>query len=97
MEYPLLEKELKSRALLFEEIKMWLRLGFYISGETVRVGDSEAVVLMDSEGYQVKLNAAMGKRMRMAVLRWWEVEKVKPRAQEPLDNTGLSELENRSA
>lgn len=102
MEYPTLEKKLKERALLFEEIKMWDRVGFYISTEFRRVMNSErtgyisVLTIIDSAGNETEIDASIGRNIRLSVLRWWQVEQVKPRSSELIDNTGLSSLENRS-
>ncbi len=102
MELPALKKELDKRMLLDEEKKMWLRLGFYITCEPKRILTSDrnnymmVVILFDGAGNEWDIGAQMGTNIRETVLRWWQIEKKFPRAQE-IDPTGLGALENRSA
>lgn len=96
--YPGLEKVLNARALLDDEKKMWLRLGIYVTTEAVynaSVG-YKCLILYDGMGNDSPLTECMGNNIRRQVINWWQVERIKPRASEPIDNTGLAELENRS-
>lgn len=96
--FPKLEIELDARDLLEDEKKMWRRIGMYITNEPIWNSATIrwTVVLYDGVGNKCELPKDMGKHLRQQILRWWQVERVKPRASEPVDNTGLAELENRS-
>lgn len=96
--YPKLEELLKNKALLSDEIRMWLRLGMYITIESRHSPtlNKDCVSIYDGQANQWPIDEIIGHNLRMQVLRWWEVEREHPRCQEVIDSTGLSALENRS-
>lgn len=100
MEYPKLKVELDNRYLIEEEKKMWLRIGMYVTTEptTSSATGRSVLKLFDAVGNETEIGVTVGRNMRMSVLSWWQVEKVKSRASEPVDNdnTGLSSLETRN-
>lgn len=97
-----LEGKLEEKLLLKDEMKMWLRVGFYISTEPhdVFIGPrsqspvTSCLDLIDRMGNVWSVPKIIGANLRSSVLEWWEVERITPRAQE-LDPTGLNELESR--
>lgn len=93
MDYPKLKVILDDRLLLEEEIKMWLRVGMYITTEPKYISGAYFVKMYDGEGHSFDVNDYIGKNIRKAIMNWWQIERIKPRALEPVDNTGLVDLE----
>lgn len=95
MEYRNLKERLDLLPLLEDEKKMWLRIGFYIPIES----EATTVYAIDYTGRSETLSKVAARNMRVSIINWWQVEKIKPRSSEPsepIDNTGLSSLENRN-
>lgn len=106
MEYNMasLKKILDNEALLEEEKKMWLRIGIYVTSSTKTVADGYSSAnknsLYDSAGNLTYISTVMAKNIRLTIIEWWQVEKVKPHSQEKVElkQAGpLDELENRNA
>lgn len=97
-----LSEFLNTQPLMLEEKKMWYRLGFYVfpnPNATNRYGNDETY-LVDSMGNKEAIDKTVAFNLRVAALSWWEVEAVKPRANEKEKTTvvassdSLDELES---
>lgn len=95
-----LESFLKDIPLVEDEKKMWIRVGFYIEAvpsQKDTLGYVTAHRVVSNTGVSSNLPSLVAKDMRLAVIDWWQSEKVKPRSLEvPVDVSRLSELENRN-
>jgi hypothetical protein len=95
MEFPALKTKLDGILLVEEEKKMWLSIGFYIP-LPIPTSSSTAIVsveMINGEGYirDISRNAALD--IRKAIIAWWQVEKVKPRAEQLMSAPAYDELE----
>jgi hypothetical protein len=87
--------------LLEDEKAMWKKIGFYIEAVPSKKEQlssmATASVVVDNYGKEGQVGSIVGKNLRLAIIEWWQGERVKPKSLDVLvEANTLSELENRN-
>lgn len=93
MEHQGLKNQLDNLLLVEDEKKMWMAIGFYIPLPKNITTALAYVDMINTDGYPRPITSTVAEDIRAAIIEWWQVERIKPRDQQPLSNVGYDELE----